>query len=170
MNALLLSVLVLAADPPATVPAEMDPGDVPNYVVAAPQVATGGLPTPEGLDALSARGVRTLLDLRPPSEAKDFGNAVRAKGLRYVNVPVTPGTFTAADAAAVEKALADPEAGPTLLHCASGNRSGGVWAVLRFKAGASRAEAMAEGERVGLKSAAMKEAAARVIDEVAAPK
>ena len=64
---------------------------------------------------------------------------VEAQGLRYVSVPVTPETLSLADVEAVEKVLADAGARPVLLHCASSNRVGAVWAVIQARKGKSLA-------------------------------
>ena len=50
-----------------------------------------------------------------------------------------------------------------LLHCASSNRVGGVLAVLEAKAGKPLDEAIAAGQKAGLKSGPMTEAVKRVL-------
>lgn len=148
----------------AQIPEAVDASLLPNYVVVRPGLASAGRPTDEGLRRLKEQGFRTVIDLRTSkeegvAEEKAF---VEAEGLRYVNVPLMPATFSAADAEAVKAVLDDPAAGPILLHCAVGNRVGGVWAVLEARAGKPIDEAIAEGKRVGLRSASMIEAAQRV--------
>ena len=158
----LVSCLFLApASPP--LPASVDRAEVPGYVVAAPGVAAGGTPTARGRELLKAAGVATLVDLRTAKEVGDAEQRAKAEGFRYVSVPVTPATLSAQDVEAVARALADPAAGTVYLQCASGNRSGGMWALLRSRAGASRAEALADGERVGMRSASLRAAVERLL-------
>jgi uncharacterized protein (TIGR01244 family) len=147
----------------APLPTALDATEVPGYVVASPSVAVGGAPTPQGLDLLKAAGVRTIVDIRAATEAPDAPSLAVGRGFRYFRIPVTPSTLSAADVEAIQETLDEKEAGLVYMHCASGNRTGGVWALLRARAGASAEEAMKEGERVGLKSASMKEAVGRLL-------
>jgi protein tyrosine phosphatase (PTP) superfamily phosphohydrolase (DUF442 family) len=65
----------------------------------------------------------------------------------------------------VKAALDQATDGPVLLHCASSNRVGAVWAVLQARGGMPVEDAMKEGARVGLTSPALAEAARRVATE-----
>jgi uncharacterized protein (TIGR01244 family) len=153
---------VLAGDPPAGV----DPAAIPNYQLLRPSLAVAGKPSPETVAKLNEMGFRTVVDLRSEAEGlSEEKAAVEAQGLRYVSVPITTATFKLDDALAVGRVLDDPAAGPVLLHCASSNRVGGVIAVLAAKAGRPLEEAIAEGERAGLKSDAMIAAVRRVVGE-----
>jgi uncharacterized protein (TIGR01244 family) len=151
-----------AAEAPATV----DEALIPNYARLTPSLAVAGQPTPEALARLRELGFRTVVNLRAESEpgVQAEAEAVRAAGLTYVSVPVTPETLSAADATAVRRVLDDPAGGPVLLHCGSSNRVGGVWAVIQAQAkGLTVEQALAEGEAAGLRSASMKDAVRRVL-------
>jgi uncharacterized protein (TIGR01244 family) len=152
------------AVPAAAVPESVDAALVPNYVVVRPGLAAAGRPTDEGLRQLKALGFRTVVDLRAASEDGQPAEKalVEAQGLRYLHVPVTPATFSAADVDAVQAVLSAADAGPVLLHCASANRVGALWAVLQARDGVPIEEALVDGQRVGLRSASMTEAARRV--------
>ena len=166
MNALLL--LIAAATSTAAVPESLPADAVPNYRVVEPGLAAAGQPTADALARLKKLGFKTVINLRPDSEAPivaEERRIVEAQGLRYVSVPVTPGTFSAADVAAVRAVLGDAAAAPVLLHCASANRVGAVWGVIARQRGQSLAEAEAEAKRVGLTSAAMIEAFRKVAAE-----
>jgi uncharacterized protein (TIGR01244 family) len=93
---------------------------------------------------------------------------VEAQGLRYVSVPVSSATFELQDALAVGRVLDDADAAPVLLHCASSNRVGAVWAVLQARAGKSLEAALEAGRQAGLKSDAMIAAVRRVLEPPAA--
>jgi uncharacterized protein (TIGR01244 family) len=136
---------------------------IPNYHLLRPDVASGGQPTESGLIWLDALGFRTIIDLRAPAEGTAAEeNAVRKAGLRYVSVPIAPDTFRREDVEAIARVLAETERRPVLLHCASGNRAGGVWTVLRAMEGRPYDEAEAEGRKIGLQSPAMIAAVRRV--------
>ena len=155
--------LALARTAGAQIPESMDPADIAKYRVVRPGLATGGKPSPEALDRLKALGFKTVVDLRTEVEGTATEKqALEAQGLRYVSVPITAATFSAADVAAVANVINDPAAGPVLLHCASANRVGAVWAVLQVQQGRSLEEAQAAGQEIGLSSAAMVEAMRRV--------
>jgi uncharacterized protein (TIGR01244 family) len=161
---LALLALCLATSAAAQVPEKVEPALLPNYTVMAPGVAGAGRPTADGLAALKAQGFRTVVDLSTSAEPGVAGEkgAVEAQGLRYVSVPVSPSTFSAADVDAVKAVLDDAAAGPVLVHCASANRVGAVWAVIQARSGMPIDDAIADGKRVGLASASMTEAARRV--------
>ena len=153
----------LARSAGAEIPESLDPALIAKYRLVRPGLATGGKPSPEALDRLKTLGFKTVVDLRTETEGTATEKqAVEAQGLRYVLVPITAATFSAADVAAVANVLNDPAAAPVLLHCASANRVGAVWAVLQVQAGRPLEEAEAAGQEVGLTSAAMVEATRRV--------
>jgi uncharacterized protein (TIGR01244 family) len=148
----------------AEIPRSMESGLVPNYQVVREGLAVGGQPSPKARLRLRALGFRTVIDLRTQAEGiRGEEAAVRAQGLRYVSVPVTPGTFTIEDVKKVKAVLDDEKAAPVLLHCASANRVGAVWTVLRVQEGLPMADAEREGERIGLKSEEMRQAVRRVL-------
>ena len=163
---LLLPALALALAAPvgAQIPDSMAPGEIVNYRVVRPGLATAGKLSQDALDHLKAKGFKTVVDLRTEAEGTAAEKqAVEAQGLRYVSVPITAATFSAADVAAVGKVLNDSAAAPVLLHCASANRVGAVWAVLQVQQGRSLEEAEAAGQEIGLTSPAMVEALRRVV-------
>lgn len=151
---------------------ELDTSGLPNASVAKPGLVAAGRPSPEAVAALKARGFRTVIDLRTPTEAgfSEEKAAVEAQGLRYVNVPITGGAFSGKDVDAVKAALDQAQDGPVLLHCASSNRVGAVWAVLKAREGMAVEQALEEGKRVGLANPALAEAARRVATEGAPAK
>jgi uncharacterized protein (TIGR01244 family) len=148
----------------ADVPRSMKPGLVPNYQLVREGLATGGQPSQKALLRLRALGFRTVIDLRTQGEGiRGEEAAVRAQRLRYVSVPVTPGSFTLEDVNKVKAVLNDEKAAPVLLHCSSANRVGAVWTVLRVQEGLPMADAEREGETIGLKSEEMRQAVRRVL-------
>lgn len=165
MTAALALVILLAGEAPES----PDAAQFPDYVRIRPGVAVAGQPTAEGLARLKALGFRSVVDLRREDEAgrAEEKAAVEAAGLRYLHVPVSAGTLSRNDVNAVARVLDDSEAGPVLLHCATGNRAGGLWALAEAARGVPLEEAIADGRKAGLKSESMVEAVRRVAAEAA---
>jgi uncharacterized protein (TIGR01244 family) len=163
-----LAAVVLALAVPsvarAGVPPALEPARIPAYTLVRPDLATGGQPDPEALAQLGALGFRTVVNLRTEKEgAAEERGVVERQGLGYVNVPVTPESFSLADVEAVEKVLGDPSSGPVLLHCASSNRVGAVWAAIQARKGKGFEDALADGRAAGLRSPSMIAALRRVL-------
>jgi len=162
VTALFVAAAVAAAA--AELPEAVEAGRIPAYRRLSPALATAGQPSPEALAALKDLGVRTVVNLRTDLEgAAAEKPIVESQGIRYVSVPVTPDTFSAADVDRVQAVLADGDSAPVLLHCASSNRVGGVVAVLESRKGKPLEEAIAAGKAAGLHSLAMENAVRRVL-------
>jgi uncharacterized protein (TIGR01244 family) len=158
-----LLALLFAAPLLAQAPESVDATAIPNYHRIRPGLAGGGQPSTEALAQLKAMGFKTVINLRTEKEgAKAEQEAVERAGLRYVWVPVTAESFSPADVARVASVVDDESAGPVLLHCASANRVGAMWAALEAARGKPLDEAEAEGRAVGLTSPALVEAFRRV--------
>ncbi len=168
--ALLVATLATTTSLLAGVPEAVDPADIPNYRVIRPGLAFGGQPSPVALKGLGDMGFRTVVNIRTAREgAAAEGPIVRALGLDYVWVPVSPGTFSLEDVEVIERVLKNPEAAPVLLHCASSNRVAAVWAVIQTREGRTLEEAEAAARATGLHSPAMWEAVLRVLELEEAP-
>jgi len=164
--AILGGLLLAAVAAWSQIPESVGPESIPNYRVIRPGLAVGGQPSPQALARLKEMGFRTVVNLRTEQEGgKDEEKAVRAAGLAYVWVPVSAATFSAADVDAVARVVDDPDSSPVLLHCASSNRSGAVWAVLQARRGRPIEDAEADGRAAGLSSDGMAAAFRRVVGE-----
>lgn len=145
------------------IPVTVDAAQIPNYKLIEPGLATAGQPRPEALAKLKELGFKTVINLRSEAEgAAAEREPVEAQGLRYVSVPMTAASFSIADVEAVERVLADPASGPVLVHCASSNRVGAVWAVIQSRKGKPLAEAEAAGREAGMQPS-MQAAVRRVL-------
>ncbi len=117
-------------------------------LVVAGQPATGDWA------ALAASGIRTVINLRPQAElqGRDERAEVAAAGMRYVELPVSgPADITPENAEALSRLLAQAD-GPVLVHCASGNRVGGLLAVAMAQSGMPVSAALDFGRSAGMKS------------------
>ena len=93
----------------------------------------GGRPDDGDYAALSALGVKTIIDLTDNSKEYEQP-AVERAGLRYVNIPMVDKSYPSMDQVnAFLKVVDDPETGKFYVHCAGGrHRTGVVGAVYRF--------------------------------------
>lgn len=122
-------VLVLFAGCASTAPVATAPALA--LVEVLPGLYTAGQPAPGDWDAIAARGVTTVVNLRTAEElaGREEAAEVRAAGLRYVGIPAAGADgITVDNARRLHRALA-PEHGRVLVHCASGNRAGALLAL-----------------------------------------
>ena len=93
----------------------------------------GGRPKEEDYAALSALGVKTIIDLTDNSKEYEQP-AVERAGLRYINIPMVDKSYPSMEQInAFLKVVDDPETGKFYVHCAGGrHRTGVVGAVYRF--------------------------------------
>lgn len=123
-----------------------------NELHPADELVTGGQPSQAQFEQ-AAGDIRTVINLRAEGEEGfDEAPRVEALGMSYVAIPVQGAAgITEANARLLDAAL--NEAGPTLLHCGSGNRVGALLALRAFYvSGASPAEALEVGRAGGLTS------------------
>ena len=112
-----------------------------------------GQPDAEGLKAFKLAGVTTVINLRPEDEMStlEFDEAaeVRALGLEYHNYPwPRPDAIESIERVATEKHRAGEK---VLIHCSSGNRAGGWFAIhLRKGHGMNLEDAFGTAKAAGL--------------------
>lgn len=120
-----------------------------------PGLYTAGQPAAGDWEAIAARGVGTVINLRTASEmqGRDEAAEVRAAGMQYIEIPVAGADgITDANARLLRDALAGLK-GPVLVHCASANRAGGLLALSEARyGGAAPEQAMALGRKAGMAS------------------
>ncbi len=128
---------------------------VPGLHAPKANLITGGQPEADAWPVMAARGVTTVINLRPDTElsGRDEAAEVAAAGMRYHQLPVDGAAgITMDNARALQSLLQDAE-GPVLLHCASGNRVGALMALAAADAGATTEQAIEQGQAAGLTSA-----------------
>jgi uncharacterized protein (TIGR01244 family) len=132
-------------------------GQAPNSAAFGPQVYFAGQPSQSDLAEYAKLGVTTVVNLRMPAEMEKLGfdepAAAKAAGMKYVSVPFGATMPGDGELARIYAELNKAGNGKVLLHCASSNRAGMVWAVYRgAQHGVSAEDAVAEGKAAGLKS------------------
>ena len=126
-----------------------------------------GLPTEAGIKSASERGVTVIVNLLPAEQQAgrvsfDEPALVNSLGMRYESIPMVPSTFSTDDIDRLAAIINDAD-GPMLIHCASSNRVGGIWAAyLHRHQGYTLDEALKVGTAAGLKPGGMTEAVRRV--------
>ncbi len=110
----------------------LEPVALPNLKMPQPDLATGGQPTAAQLQALQASGLKQIINLRPPMEPAGFDEPALAAqlGVGYQCIAVAgPAGLTEDNVKAFDAALATVGDQPLLVHCASGNRVGALYAL-----------------------------------------
>ena len=134
-----------------------------------PGVYTAAQPGTNEWKSIKKRGITTVVNLRPMKEmgGRDEAKEVRAEGMSYIEVPIfTLQDINAVNAKKLKAALNAANGKPVLVHCASGNRVGGLMALM-----AALEEHMPAEQAIALgKSAGMQSSEARVRELLNAPK
>ncbi len=121
----------------------------------APDLYSGGQPSPEQLERLAREGVRTVINLRAPGEPDQYDERAEAErhGLHYVSIPVAGAQdLTPENVHRFSDELAQARLqGPLLIHCASANRVGAMVALEQgWHQGAGAISALELGRAAGL--------------------
>ncbi|TDJ35329.1 MAG: hypothetical protein E2O53_06440 [Gammaproteobacteria bacterium] len=132
----------------------MQPGDfkagktIPSNV----RFVASGQPDEAMLRAIAEAGFSAVVDLRAADEERGFDEAkeVERLGMTYVRLPVASADDITLDKAVVLNQILAQNEGPVLIHCASGNRVGALYALREKLLGASNGEALAVGKAAGM--------------------
>ena len=134
--------------------------DIDQFYRVDDRVAIGAQPTPEQVTALSTEGFHAIINLREESEFDDQPQARAAAdaGMLFLRDPVSRQMPTDES---VEKFLSltdEQRVYPVFIYCGSGNRAAALWMIRRvLRDGWALADAEAEADRAGLKTADMRE-------------
>jgi outer membrane protein assembly factor BamB/protein tyrosine phosphatase (PTP) superfamily phosphohydrolase (DUF442 family) len=131
-----------------------DPGDIRNFLRVNKDFCTGGQPKLEHLEKLKADGVKSIINLRQPSEHRAEEEAAKAKelGLRYFNIPVAFGNPNEEQVAEFLKITDDPDNRPVFIHCTAAIRVGAFWMIRRvLRDGWKVDDAEEEAKKIGLR-------------------
>src|SRR5271157_4783820 len=141
---------------PAPEPASSAGGapGISRFVAVDLKLAAGSVPSAAGLDWLTEKGYKTLVDLRESSETDlpFIGEATR-RGLRYIALPVNLKSIDRAHVARFNFELAMGEARPLYFFDSDGTRAGTLWYIRRLAVDRVNTEiARREAEDLGLKN------------------
>ncbi len=172
----MISTLILTAacallmeDTPRVAPVAV--GQAPNSSTFRNKIYFAGQPSEADFALYAKLGVTKVINLRMPAEMEKAGfdeaAAVKAARMEYVSVPFGPEPPTEGDLKKIFAGIAGSGGdAKVLLHCASSNRVGFVWALYRgAEQGVPVDEAMAEGEAAGLKNPNLKKLARQKLEK-----
>lgn len=153
--------------PAWTAGAEVAPvavGQAPNSSSFGSHVYFAGQPSAADIAQYAKLGVKTIVNLRSPAEMEragfDEAATANAAGIKYLNVPVGSTMPTDGDLAKIYAALNRSGDGKVLMHCASSNRVGMVWAMFRgTQHGVAGEAALGEGKAAGMRAPALEKLA-----------
>jgi uncharacterized protein (TIGR01244 family) len=143
VGAILLSVSSVAAQEDS----------IKNFLRVNKEFCTGGQPSLAHLEKLKADGVKTIINLRQPTEYAAAEEEAKAKtlGFRYFNIPVSPTDPKDEQVTEFLKITDDPENRPAFIHCRSAARVATFWMIRRvLRDGWKIEDAEKEAEKVGL--------------------
>lgn len=115
----------------------------------------------EDIAEIKQAKVKRVINLRTDGEISwDYRAALKQEGLELIEIPFrSPDSLNDEVFGKIRKLLKD-EAEPTLLHCGSANRVGGVWLPFRvLDQGVDLETAIKEAEKVGLRTPFIKQKA-----------
>lgn len=125
--------------------------NVINWLEVEPQVYSAGQPDAAAWAEIAAAGVTTVVNLRPRAEqAEDEQAQVEAAGMSYHYWPVASLDDLSVEMAQQLHQLLDQQPQGLLVHCASGNRVGALFAMEQHIMGHNVEDSMARGRTAGL--------------------
>jgi protein tyrosine phosphatase (PTP) superfamily phosphohydrolase (DUF442 family) len=156
---------VLPAPDPA--PAAGGVPGIARFVAVDLKLAGGSTPTSAGLDWLTEKGYKTILDLRDPSETNvGFIAEAARRGLRYIPLPTDAKSI---DRVAVDRfnfELGSSNARPLYFFDSDGTRSATLWYIRRITVDRVDDQiARREAEEMGLSHSESWLAATRFLEE-----
>ncbi|MBV1915589.1 MAG: protein tyrosine phosphatase family protein [Pseudomonadales bacterium] len=97
-----------------------------------PGILTGGQPSEAQLIEAKQKGYKTIITLRPTTETGNWDEQkiVQGLGMKFISIPVAGiAGVSIENSSALISALSDPADYPVMVHCASGNRVGALFAL-----------------------------------------
>lgn len=128
----------------------------PSLVYSSEELLIGGQPSYEELEYLKSKGLKVVINLRQNGESDELSQEemwVKKLGLEYIRLPLSGSDINVSNSKKLAQLLAGKK--NVLLHCASGNRVGGLLAIDAFsKAHGTMSvdEALSFGRQRGMKS------------------
>jgi tyrosine-protein phosphatase SIW14 len=110
------------------------PPGVPNFHRVGPGIYRGGAPTSEGLRALKAMHIRTIIDLRVEKARETERQAAQSLGFKWISLPMWDEAPKPQQVRTLLATLAVAPAQPVFVHCQHGcDRTGCMIGIYRVK-------------------------------------
>jgi tyrosine-protein phosphatase SIW14 len=127
---------------------------VPNFHQVDDRLYRGAQPTEQGFQSLAKLGVKTVIDLRDPSDHGRSGEqkTVTAAGMNYIHLGLNGYHAPSPDQISRLLETIDTESGPVFIHCRRGaDRTGTVIACYRIaRQNWPNDKALAEAKQYGM--------------------
>ena len=150
-SVLAASLIGCQSTPPT--PGAIEIAGVRNLAQAG-DVYIAGRPDADGLAALKARGVATVIDLRQAGEVgQEALDAAEQAGLVRVHLPMTSSGITDEQAKTFLEVMKKHDRRPVLIHCGGANRAGAMYGLYLGATGkCTPEEALARARQAGMRS------------------
>ncbi|WP_192497247.1 sulfur transferase domain-containing protein [Halospina sp. K52047b] len=126
---------------------------VGNYNRPAPFIGTGGQLADGAMAELKGMGFKTVVSLLNPREGLEAEReAAHDAGLNFYSISVSSKAPTEEQVREFAGIVSATGNYPILVHCASSNRVGAMWALYRHQMGVPAEIALEEGKAAGLKT------------------
>jgi uncharacterized protein (TIGR01244 family) len=153
--AALAAIALIVAVPSAQQVTKKEIAGISTFAQLETTIACGGATKAEAIPELKKMGFRSVINLRQSSEVgadvEAEGEAVRAAGMVYVNLPFN---IQSPDPNLIDNfiaAVTAPANQPAYVHCAAGGRAAALWMIKRVKAdGWAEGRALEEANALGL--------------------
>ncbi len=129
--------------------------EMKNTRVFKQNILTGGQPSASDLNILAKRGLKRIINLRNHNEFDEYNEEALAKSLNieYIHIPVAGAKGLTKDNIAAFSAAINASDELTLVHCASSNRVGALFALDAALNNKNKLEqSLKVGEKAGLGS------------------
>lgn len=119
------------------------------------RILSAGQPSPDDLQRAAEQGIKTVINLRHPTEDMGFDepNVCAGLNMQYINIPIAgPDDLNRETVTEFGKQLeAAAQQGDVLVHCGSANRVGAMLALDEaWNNGADAATALHTGREMGM--------------------
>src|SRR5262249_22844933 len=143
------------------------------FAAVDPKLAGGSLPSTDGLDWLSEKGYKTLVDLREPGDVQSsFLAEVSRRGLRYISLPIGLTNIDRDHVNRFKFEISLEDARPLYFFDTDGNRAGMLWYIHRMTDGKDSydaEEALRQAGELGLVDEAFQKAGQKYLDGLKKP-
>lgn len=153
-QALVAVTLLLAGAHASAEKAPISLPSVKNFSNPESNRYRSGQPNSEEFKILAKKGVKHVINLRPPQETPDANEAaqVTSAGMAYYNIPISSADdLTIENVRIIDDILSKAGEENVLIHCASSNRVGAIMALrAAWLQNVPHAQAIKKGKEWGL--------------------
>lgn len=143
---------------------------VRNFTVVDAVVGCAGATESRAFPALRARGYKTIVNLREPTETgaaiDESRAAASAAGLKFVHLPLNASAPNESIVDEFIKVVADPANQPVFINCGSANRVAALWLTKRMLVDKwDEAAALEEARFIGLTNESLQKFALAYVEK-----